>query len=171
MQSMLRGRFAVALHWSLVLSVLALLALAPLVSAAETPTAKKPVVKAPAAKTPVAKAPAAQAPVAQVPAAAAPAADAPKVLGSWNAVAVTPQGELPVVMTVRIAEGQPKCEVEVAGAKQAISDEKLTGDVLTMKVTYEFGVYDVTATASGDTLEGTWQGGGYSGALKGTRRP
>ena len=67
----------------------------------------------------------------------ASAAETPKVVGTWDAVAVTPQGSLPVVITVKIVEGQPKCEVEVAATKQAVSEEKLVGNVLTMKVSYE----------------------------------
>jgi hypothetical protein len=179
MHPMLRGRIAVA--WSLALSVLALLALAPRVQAAETPADKAPAAKAPVAKgpavkpkavhKPTAKAPAAKAPAAKTPEAKTAAAETPKLAGTWDAVAVTPQGELPVVVTIKIVAGQPKCDVEAAGVKQSVSEEKLDGEVLTMKVSYEFGVYDVTAKASGDTLDGTWQGGGYSGALKGTRRP
>ncbi len=99
------------------------------------------------------------------------AADAPKAVGTWDAVATTPQGDLPVVITVKIVDGQAKCDVEVAATKQAVSGEKLDGNVLTMKVSYDFGLYDVLAKVDGDSLAGTWQGGGYSGALKGTRRP
>ena len=77
----------------------------------------------------------------------------------------------PSLITVKIVDGQPKCDVEVAATKQAVSGEKLDGNVLTMKVSYDFGLYDVLAKVDGDSLAGTWQGGGYSGALKGTRRP
>ena len=40
-----------------------------------------------------------------------------------------------------------------------------------MKVQYEGGVYDAEAKVVGDALEGTWQGGGYSGTLQAKRRP
>jgi hypothetical protein len=103
-------------------------------------------------------------------AALAHAADVPKAVGTWDAVATTPDGNLPVVLTVEIVEGQPKCEVEVGAAKQTVTGEKLEGNVLTMKVGYESGVYDVLAKFDGDSLDGTWQGSGYSGAFKGTRR-
>ena len=161
MRSNRSGWISVAVSVSLVLFVVALFAVATLALAAQTPAAKPPVAKAPAAKASAAKTPAAK----------GPAKEAPKLVGAWDAVAATPQGELPVVVTIKLVEGQPKCEIEVAGAKQVVSDEKLAGDVLSMKVSYEFGVYDVTAKANGNALEGTWQGGGYSGALKGTRRP
>jgi hypothetical protein len=37
-------------------------------------------------------------------------------------------------------------------------------------VQYEGGVYDVELKVDGDAMEGTWQGGGYSGTLKAKRR-
>lgn len=97
--------------------------------------------------------------------------DAPKIAGTWDAVAATPQGNLPVVLTITILEGKPSCEVLVAAVKQTVSEEKLEADVLTMKVSYETDLYDVIVKASGDGIEGTWQGSGYSGTLTGTRRP
>ncbi len=142
----------------------ALVALAPFGVAAQTAPAK------PAAK-PAAKPRLAKTPPTTTPATQAPAAETPKLLGTWDVVAVTPQGELPVSLTIKLVDGQPKCDIDVAGAKQAVSDEKLEAGTLSMKVTYEFGVYDVTAKTNGEALEGTWQGAGYSGALKGTRHP
>jgi len=43
--------------------------------------------------------------------------------------------------------------------------------VLTLKVQYDGGVYEVAAKIDGDAMTGTWQGSGYSGELKGKRRP
>jgi hypothetical protein len=99
------------------------------------------------------------------------AADAPKAVGAWDVVAQTPNGEMPSVLTLKAVEGGIKAEFELDGAARTVSDEKLVGDVLTLKVQYEGGVYDVEAKITGDTLEGTWQGGGYSGTLKAKRRP
>lgn len=101
----------------------------------------------------------------------AQAADAPKAVGTWDVVSTTPQGEMTSVLTVKLADGQPKVDFELVGEKRTVTDEKLTGDVLTLKVEYEGGVYEVEAKVDGDTLTGTWQGGGYSGELKGKRRP
>ncbi len=98
------------------------------------------------------------------------AADAPAAVGTWDVVATTPDGELPAVITIKMMEGQVKGEIEIAGMKQTVSDEKLEGNVLRMKVAYEGGTYDLEAKIDGNTIEGTWQGGGYSGTLKGTRR-
>jgi hypothetical protein len=99
------------------------------------------------------------------------AADAPKAVGTWDVVAQTPNGEMPSVLTIKASEGGVKAEFELDGAARTVSDEKLVGDVLTFKVQYEGGIYDVEAKIAGDALEGTWQGGGASGTLKAKRRP
>jgi hypothetical protein len=102
---------------------------------------------------------------------AATAADGPKVVGTWDAVATTPEGDMPSVITVKEVEGALEAEIEIGGYPRTVTDEKLEGDVFRMKVQYEGGVYDVEAKIDGDTLDGTWQGGGYSGTLKAKRRP
>ncbi|HSD67467.1 MAG TPA: hypothetical protein VLF95_12235 [Vicinamibacteria bacterium] len=99
------------------------------------------------------------------------AADAPKAVGSWDAVATTPNGEMPAVVTVKLVDGALKAEMELDGQPRVVTDEKQEGDVFRMKVQYEGGVYDVEVKIAGDTFEGTWQGGGYSGTLKAKRRP
>jgi hypothetical protein len=104
-------------------------------------------------------------------ASSSPAADAPKAVGTWDAVSTTPNGDMPAVITIKQVEGALKAEIELDGEKRVVTDEKLEGDVFRMKVQYEGGVYDVEAKITGDALEGTWQGGGYSGTLKAKRVP
>jgi hypothetical protein len=102
-------------------------------------------------------------------AALASAADAPGIVGTWDAVASTPNGEMSSVITIKQVDGALKADIELDGAKQVVTDEKLEGDVFKMKVQYEGGVYDVELKVAGDAAEGTWQGGGYSGTLKAKR--
>ncbi|MGE5126518.1 MAG: hypothetical protein ACM3PV_09505 [Betaproteobacteria bacterium] len=99
------------------------------------------------------------------------AADAPRAAGIWDVVATTPDGEMTAVLTLKLVDGQPKAEFELGGTKRVVSDEKLQGNLLTMKVEYEGNVYDVEAKVDGDAMSGTWQGAGYSGELKAKRRP
>jgi hypothetical protein len=101
---------------------------------------------------------------------AASAAETAPIVGTWDIVATTPQGDMPSVLTVAMVDGKLKAEYELAGALRTVTDEKLEGSVLSLKVEYEGGVYEVAATLSGDTLDGTWQGNGYSGTLKAKRR-
>jgi hypothetical protein len=99
------------------------------------------------------------------------AADAPRAVGTWDAVASSPNGDMPSVITIKLVEGALKAEIAIDGTERTVTDEKLEGNVFRMKVQYEGGVYDVEAKIDGDTLDGTWQGGGYSGTLKAKRRP
>lgn len=98
------------------------------------------------------------------------AADAPKAVGTWDVVAQTPNGEMTSVLKVKMVDGAVKAEFELEGAIRTVTDEKLEGDVLTLKVQYEGGVYDVQIKVTGDKAEGTWQGSGYSGTLTAKRR-
>ncbi len=106
-----------------------------------------------------------------VSAAVAWAAGQPKAVGTWDVVATTPNGELASVITIKVVDGQIKAEVETGGVKRPVTEEKLEGAVLRMKVQYEATTYDVELKIQGDTVEGTWQGSADTGTLKGKRRP
>lgn len=145
---------------------------------AAKPVAPKAAVAKPAAHNPDAARPAAPNPDAARPAAPKPAAgkapakvETPQAVGTWDVVATTPQGELPSVLTVKMVEGQPKAVFELGGLERLVTDEKLEANLLTLKVEYEGGVYDVEAKVDGASMTGSWQGGGYSGELTGKRRP
>jgi hypothetical protein len=98
-------------------------------------------------------------------------ADDVKATGTWDLVADTPNGQMPSVLTLKTVDGKLKAEIEMAGVKQEVSDESLAGDVLKLKMTYEGVLYAIEGKIKGDTFEGTWDGNGVSGGLKGTRRP
>jgi hypothetical protein len=99
------------------------------------------------------------------------AGEVPLVVGIWDAVVTTPEGDMPAVISIRQAETGLKAEVDVAGFKRAVTNEKLEGSVLRMRVEYEGNFYDVEGKVEGDVLDGTWQGASYSGTLKAKRRP
>lgn len=99
------------------------------------------------------------------------AADRAGAFGTWDAVATTPNGDMPSVITIQKVEGKVKAEIEIEGLKRTVTDETLEAGVLRMKVQYDTGIYDVEAKIDGDAMEGSWQGGGYSGTLKAKRRP
>ena len=103
--------------------------------------------------------------------AAVAAAEDVKAVGTWDLVSQTPNGPMNSVMTIKSVDGKLKAEIELEGAKQEVSDESLTGDLLKLKMTYEGVPYTIEGKIKGDTLEGTWEGNGLSGGLKGTRRP
>jgi hypothetical protein len=92
-------------------------------------------------------------------------------LGVWDVVAETPDGPMPSVMTVAKVDGKLKAEIELAGAKRAVSDEAVEGDTLKLKVLYEGVLYALACKITGDAIDGTWEGGGNAGTLKAKRRP
>jgi opacity protein-like surface antigen len=98
------------------------------------------------------------------------AADAVQPVGTWDAVATTPNGDMASVLVIKQVDGGLKAEMELDGVPRTITDEKLEGDVFRMRLQYEGGIYDIEVKIAGDTLEGTWQGSGYSGTLKARRR-
>ncbi len=99
------------------------------------------------------------------------AADAPKPVGTWDAGGLDPERRDALGHHHQAGRGALKAEIEIDGTSRTVTDEKLEGNVFRMKVQYDGGVYDVEVKIDGDTLEGTWQGGGYSGTLKAKRRP
>ena len=99
------------------------------------------------------------------------AGDFSKVVGTWDAVAVTPEGDMPAVLTIAEKEGALEAEMEMGGVNRTIENEKLEGDVFTMTVTYDGAPYEVELTVDGDTMEGTYTGMAASGDMKATRQP
>ena len=99
------------------------------------------------------------------------AADTPRVVGTWDVVASTPNGDLSSVLTIKSVEGQLKAEIEIDGVRRTVSGEKLEGSVFSMNVEYDGNMYSVEAKVDGDTMQGNWSGSGNSGTLKAKRRP
>jgi hypothetical protein len=98
-------------------------------------------------------------------------ADDAAALGTWDMVALTPNGPLPAVMTLAKVEGRLKAEVELGGLKRTVTEEKLDGDALTLNVEYEGIFYAIQGTIAKDAIEGTWEGGGNTGTLSAKKRP
>lgn len=94
-----------------------------------------------------------------------------KVVGTWDAVAVTPEGDMPALLTITETDGAFEAEMEIGGMNRRIEDEKLEGDVFTMTVMYDGVPYDVELKVDGDTMEGTYSGAMATGELKATRKP
>jgi hypothetical protein len=93
-------------------------------------------------------------------------------LGTWDVVATTAeQARAASVMTIAKVDGKLKAEVEFAGARRAVSEESLEGDVLKLKVMYEGILYTLQARIAKSAFEGTWEGPGNSGTLTAKKRP
>ena len=99
------------------------------------------------------------------------AGDAPKVVGVWDAVASTPNGDMSSVMKITEKDGTLEVDMTIEGIKRRVTKEKLDGDVFTMTVHYDGVPYDVELKVDAETLEGTWSGVEANGTLKATRQP
>jgi hypothetical protein len=94
-----------------------------------------------------------------------------KVVGTWDAVAVTPEGDLPALLTITEKEGSLEATMDIGGMERQISDEKLEGELFSMTVMYDGIPYDVELMVEGDTMEGTYTGSAASGAFTAKRQP
>jgi hypothetical protein len=93
------------------------------------------------------------------------------VVGKWDAVAETPEGDMPAVLTIAKKDGALDASMEIGGIDRPVSDVKLDGHTLEWTVMYDGVPYDVEVEIDGDTMEGTYSGSAASGALTGTRQP
>ena len=99
------------------------------------------------------------------------AGDAPKFLGTWDAVASTPNGEMASVMTITEKDGSLEVEMTLEGLEKRVTREKLEGDVLSLTVHHDGVPYDIEVEVEGDAMEGSWSGPDATGTLEAKRQP
>jgi len=104
---------------------------------------------------------------------AAPLASAADVdvLGTWDAVAETPEGDMPAVLTIAEKDGALDVSMDIGGMERQVRDVKLEGQTLEMTVIYDGVPYDVELEFDGDTMKGTYTGSMAAGTLTGKRQP
>ncbi len=97
------------------------------------------------------------------------AADAP--VGDWSCTSTAPGGG-EINWTLSLKEVDGKLVGTAAGdeGQIAIDDAKFEDDTLTFSVSLDSGTYDITLKPHGDKIEGSWKGGGETGAIKGTKK-
>ena len=92
------------------------------------------------------------------------------VVGVWDAVAETPEGDMPSLMTIAKKDDALEVSLNMAGYDREVTDVKLDGHTLEMTVTYDGAAYDVELEVDGDTMEGTYTGSAATGTMKATRQ-
>jgi hypothetical protein len=93
------------------------------------------------------------------------------VVGTWDAVAETPEGDMPAVLTIAKEDGILAATMEIGGMEREVTDVALKGHTLEMTVMYDGVPYDVELEVDGDTMKGTYTGSMASGPLTATRQP
>lgn len=103
-------------------------------------------------------------------AAAVMAADKP-VVGSWQCVSDSPDGEqYRWTVTVREEDGKLSGTISGAPGEFTMVDPRFENDTFTFKIQIEGQTYTVEAKISGDKLEGVWKGAASQGVIKGTKQ-
>ena len=97
--------------------------------------------------------------------------DPADVVGTWDAVAETPEGDMPAVLTIAKEDGALAATMDIGGMERQVTDVVLEGHTLEMTVMYDGVPYDVELEVDGDSMTGTYTGSMASGPLTATRQP
>ena len=101
--------------------------------------------------------------------AAAGLAAASEVVGVWECVSITPDGdEMHTTLTVTEANGKLSATLKSEEGEWTISNVKFEGKVLSFTAAQD-AEYNVTLKVDGDKMDGQWSGGGDSGKVTATR--
>ncbi len=95
-----------------------------------------------------------------------------EILGSWNVVAVTPEGNMQFVAELAQAGDVLKGTLKAPDGTIEMKNVAYTDNKLTFEVDYLGGTYRVEAVLAGDKLTGKWAAtsGSENGALSGERK-
>jgi hypothetical protein len=110
----------------------------------------------------------APAPAAKPAAASAPAA----IVGTWNAVASTPEGNLAFQVEIKQNGSALTGAMVTPGGSIPLQKPEITGDKLAFLVDYQGGTYRVEMTLAGEKLAGKWTSvdGSDTGAINAERK-
>ena len=138
-----------------------------------TPEAAKPAAK-PAAPEAAKPAAAVSTPDAPTPAAPAPAAGIvtmASLAGTWDGVAQTPNGDMPVHMVLSYQDGKMTGSMETQMGTLTITGSTLTGDVFELGFDLQGSAGGLSGKVAGDKYEGAWSVGADSGPFALVRVP
>lgn len=92
------------------------------------------------------------------------------LLGKWKMSSTTPDGDqVPWTLTITYADGKYSATSAAGEGEGPVSELKVNGTKLHFRVPYQGNEYDIDLKLDGDSLVGTWSGGGSSGETKGQR--
>jgi hypothetical protein len=98
-------------------------------------------------------------------------AAAPSVVGSWECVSMTPDGDdMHTTLTVTDLQGKRAGTLTGGEGDWKISNLKFDGKVFSFTATRDYDEYTVILNFDGYRMEGKWLGGGDAGKVTATRR-
>jgi hypothetical protein len=93
------------------------------------------------------------------------------IVGSWDCVSTTPTGvETKWTLTVKEKDGKLTGTAGSDEGDMPISEAKLENDIFSFKVFVNSEPYVVKIKVDGAKFQGTWEGGGETGSIKGAKR-
>ncbi len=103
---------------------------------------------------------------------AAPASAVPEIVGSWDAVASTPEGEMRFVVDIKQAGDGLSGSIVTPDGSIELQKPVFANGALTFQIDYMGGTYRIEAALAGDTLTGKWSAlsGPESGKLTAGRK-
>jgi hypothetical protein len=92
------------------------------------------------------------------------------LVGKWNMTSKTPDGDqVAWTLTITYADGKYAATSSAGEGEGQVSDLKVDGANVHFRVPYQGNQYDIDLKLDGDSLVGTWSGGGSSGETKGQK--
>ncbi len=93
------------------------------------------------------------------------------IVGNWDCVSTTPIGtDMKWTLTVKEQDGKLTGTAGSDEGEMPISEPKLENDTFTFKVFVNSEPYQVKIKVNAGKFDGTWTGGGETGAIKGTKK-
>ncbi len=93
------------------------------------------------------------------------------IVGSWDCTSTTPIGtEVKWTLTVKEQDGKLTGTAGSDEGEMPISEAKMEDGTFSFKVFIESEPYQVRIKVMGPKFEGTWKGGGETGAIRGTKK-
>ena len=99
-----------------------------------------------------------------------PAPKPEALVGSWEGVSKGTNGELPLLVELKLQDGRFVGVIGTPGMTVAIASGTLQGDALTLDIDAGGTAGTVSAKVTGPTIEGTWQVASESGTLQLSRK-
>jgi hypothetical protein len=93
------------------------------------------------------------------------------IVGNWDCISTTPTGsDMKWSLTVKEQNGKLTGTAGSDEGEMPIAEAKMENGTFTFKVFLDSEPYEVSIKVTGGKFEGTWKGGGETGAIRGNKK-